>query len=172
MLNKPLLKGIFFIAVIYATALLGTLVIMGPTLILLWLRPNLFRWVNDRLIVWWLVLPTVRAFDILRLHILLFSFSLRKLSQPDSLLFVCFLNDDYLYFCHKIVMALFSFMGICRWLHVESRRLCQVSKLILPCETDKLYLHRLCLSVNFLLNTTDYVVECALYCIFAMHQRV
>lgn len=61
MLNKRLLKGVFFITVTYFTAFLGTLVVMGPTLILLWLRPGLFRWMNDRLIVWWLVLPTVRS---------------------------------------------------------------------------------------------------------------
>ena len=75
MLNRRLLKGVFFIAATYSAAFLGPLVVMGPTLILLWLRPSLFRWVNDRLMVWWLVLPTVRVLDILLLYSLPFSLS-------------------------------------------------------------------------------------------------
>ena len=45
---------------LYTTALVGTVVIMGPTLLLLWLQPRWFRWVNDRLICIWLCLPPVR----------------------------------------------------------------------------------------------------------------
>ncbi|RMX40860.1 hypothetical protein pdam_00006481 [Pocillopora damicornis] len=51
------LKGFIFLAFLYYTGLFGTIVIMGPTLILLCLRPRWFRWVNDHLTVWWLVLP-------------------------------------------------------------------------------------------------------------------
>lgn len=42
---------------LYTTSLVGTVVIMGPTLLLLWLQPRWFRWVNDRLICIWLCLP-------------------------------------------------------------------------------------------------------------------
>lgn len=45
--------------VLFATALLGTTVIMGPTLFLLWLQPKWFRWINDRLMTIWLALPPV-----------------------------------------------------------------------------------------------------------------
>ena len=45
---------------LYTTSLVGTVVIMGPTLLLLWLQPRWFRWVNDRLICIWLCLPPVR----------------------------------------------------------------------------------------------------------------
>ncbi|CAH3196769.1 unnamed protein product, partial [Porites evermanni] len=46
-----------FVAVLSFTSFMGTIVIMGPTLILLWLRPSWFRWINDRLMVIWLTLP-------------------------------------------------------------------------------------------------------------------
>ena len=56
------LKGFIFLAFLYYTGLFGTIVIMGPTLILLCLRPRWFRWVNDHLTVWWLVLPPVSTY--------------------------------------------------------------------------------------------------------------
>ena len=104
MLNKPLLKGIFFIAVIYYTAFLGTLVIMGPTLILLWLRPSSFRWVSDRLMVWWLVLPTVRSLDnFLSVYFSVYCqvswkmiFSLTHCSLPSEMIFTYILVIDLL----------------------------------------------------------------------------
>ncbi|KAL9952462.1 hypothetical protein ACROYT_G039724 [Oculina patagonica] len=58
MFSKQLLKGIAFMAITIPTSFLGPVVIMGSTLILLWLWPSLFRWINDRLMVWWLILPT------------------------------------------------------------------------------------------------------------------
>ena len=45
--------------VLSATALFGTIVVMGPTLLLLWLQPKWFRWINDRLMTIWLALPPV-----------------------------------------------------------------------------------------------------------------
>ena len=62
MLDKRLLKGVFYLEVTYSKTFLGTSVGMSATLILLWLGPSLFRWINDRLIVWWLGLPTVMVF--------------------------------------------------------------------------------------------------------------
>ena len=46
--------------ILYASAFLGTITVMGPTLLLLWFQPKWFRWINDRLVVIWLVLPPVR----------------------------------------------------------------------------------------------------------------
>lgn len=63
MFRNPLfkgLKGAVFTITLYTTSLVGTVVIMGPTLLLLWLQPRWFRWVNDRLICIWLCLPPVR----------------------------------------------------------------------------------------------------------------
>ena len=59
-LNRRFFKGALFVAVLSFTSFMGTIVVMGPTLILLWLRPSWFRWINDRLMVIWLTLPPVR----------------------------------------------------------------------------------------------------------------
>lgn len=74
MLTRPLFKGFLFLTVIYFTALLGTIVIMGPTLVLLWIRPKWFRWVNDRLMVIWLGLPPVSLTNDICLYFFSFVF--------------------------------------------------------------------------------------------------
>ena len=51
--------GLFYLLVLYFAATLGSIFLMGPFLPLLWLRPSWFRWINDRLIVSWLLLPPV-----------------------------------------------------------------------------------------------------------------
>ncbi|PFX34921.1 lysocardiolipin acyltransferase 1-like isoform X1 [Stylophora pistillata] len=51
------LRGFLFVCFLYYTCLIGTIVVMGPTLILLCLQPRWFRWVDDNLIAVWLVLP-------------------------------------------------------------------------------------------------------------------
>ena len=51
--------GVFFLTVLYLSALFGSIFLMGPTLLLLWLRPPWFRSVNDRVITLWLYLPAV-----------------------------------------------------------------------------------------------------------------
>ena len=59
--NRLFFKGALFVAVLSLTSFMGTVFAMGPTLILLWLRPRWFRWINDRLMVIWLTLPPVRV---------------------------------------------------------------------------------------------------------------
>ena len=54
-----MLKGVLFVFVLYGTAFFGTIFVMGPTLVLLWLQPRWFRWISDRLVVIWLSLPPV-----------------------------------------------------------------------------------------------------------------
>lgn len=51
--------GVLYVLALYFCATFGTIFLMGPTLPLLWLRPRWFRWINDRLIMWWLLLPPV-----------------------------------------------------------------------------------------------------------------
>ena len=53
-------RGLFYCLVLYLCAFFGCIFLMGPTMPLLWLRPQWFRWVNDRLISSWLLLPPVR----------------------------------------------------------------------------------------------------------------
>lgn len=71
-LNRRFFKGALFVAVLSFTFFMGTIVIMGPTLILLWLRPRWFRWINDRLMVIWLTLPPVRL-----IYLFLYAFFFR-----------------------------------------------------------------------------------------------
>ena len=52
--------GLFYCLALYSCAFFGCIFLMGPTMPLLWLRPQWFRWVNDRLISSWLLLPPVR----------------------------------------------------------------------------------------------------------------
>ena len=51
MSTRPFFNGIIFLTILYATAFVGTIVVMGPTLFLLRLQPRWFRWINDRLTV-------------------------------------------------------------------------------------------------------------------------
>ena len=52
--------GLLYCLALYSCAFFGCIFLMGPTIPLLWLRPQWFRWVNDRLISSWLLLPPVR----------------------------------------------------------------------------------------------------------------
>lgn len=64
MSTRPFFNGIIFLTILYATAFVGTIVVMGPTLFLLRLQPRWFRWINDRLTVIWLLLPPVGTSNI------------------------------------------------------------------------------------------------------------
>lgn len=55
--------GLFYVLALYCCATFGSIFLMGPSLPLLWLRPRWFRWINDRLIMLWLVLPPVSFWD-------------------------------------------------------------------------------------------------------------
>lgn len=57
-------KGFLYVTILYVTSLIAAILVMGPTLILLWLQPRWFRWINDRFVAIWLTLPPVRTFDI------------------------------------------------------------------------------------------------------------
>jgi len=54
---KNLLNGIFFISMLFFTALTGGVFIMGPSFILLFVNENWFRWYNDFAVRLWLILP-------------------------------------------------------------------------------------------------------------------
>lgn len=49
--------GLLYFLALYFCSFFGSILLMGPTLPLLWLRPRWFRWINDRLIISWLFLP-------------------------------------------------------------------------------------------------------------------
>ena len=51
--------GVLYVLALYFCATFGAIFLMGPSLPLLWLRPRWFRWINDRLIMSWLLLPPV-----------------------------------------------------------------------------------------------------------------
>ena len=52
--------GLIYNLALFFCSFFGSLFLMGPTIPLLWLRPQWFRWANDRLCSLWLILPPVR----------------------------------------------------------------------------------------------------------------
>ena len=55
--------GLIYNLALFFCSFFGSLFLMGPTIPLLWLRPQWFRWANDRLCSLWLILPPVRNTD-------------------------------------------------------------------------------------------------------------
>ena len=58
------IKGFLFVLILAVTSTILTPLFLGPTLILLWLKPRWFRFINDSLVTVWLGLPVVSLYDI------------------------------------------------------------------------------------------------------------
>ena len=56
---RDVIGGIFFVSFMFFTTLFGAIFMVGPTLPLLLLRPDYFRYTSDKLLGSWLALPAV-----------------------------------------------------------------------------------------------------------------
>ena len=70
---KGYLNGMFFISMLFFTALFGGIFIMGPAFVLLLISERWFRWYNDFAVRLWLILPGVCAYISLNKLLLLSS---------------------------------------------------------------------------------------------------
>ena len=101
MSTRPFFNGIIFLTILYATAFVGTIVVMGPTLFLLRLQPRWFRWINDRLTVIWLLLPPVGTSNITQFTCFYF--------LPICLIFFVWIMSKKL-LLYLIYLSMFSFV--------------------------------------------------------------
>ena len=65
---RDVIGGLFFVLFMFLTTFFGAIFMMGPTLPLLFLKPNWFRYTSDKLLGTWLTLPVVSS---LLIHVVL-----------------------------------------------------------------------------------------------------